>query len=95
MILQPWAEQLLHASCAPDVIDLHVMDTVVAFLAGVRTREGQALSQLHGGRGDGAALAAAASAIARLSECDDIHLASCVTPGSVQRIRLIPGSGSQ
>ena len=82
MILQPWAEQLLHASCSPDVIDLHVMDTVVAFLAGVRTREGEALSQLYGGEG-GAALAAAASAIARLSECDDIHLASCVTPGAV------------
>ena len=83
MILQPWAEQLLRASCPPGVIDLHLMDTVVAFLAGVRTTEGQALCQLYGGRADGAALAAAASAIARLSECDDIHLASCVTPGSV------------
>ena len=83
MILQSWAEQLLNAHGAPEAIDLHVMDTVVAFLAGVRTTEGQALCQLYGGRADGAALAAAASAIARLSECDDIHLASCVTPGAV------------
>ena len=69
--------------CSPDVIDLHVMDTVAAFLAGVRTKEGEALSALYGGRADRAELAAAAAAIARLSECDDIHLPSCVTPGSV------------
>jgi 2-methylcitrate dehydratase PrpD len=44
-------------------------------------RDGQAISALYGRYADGTA--AAASAIARLSECDDIHLASCVTPGSV------------
>ena len=83
MILQSWAEHLLNARSSPDVIDLHVKDTLAAFLAGVRTKEGQALSELYGRRADPAELAAAAAAIARLSECDDIHLASCVTPGSV------------
>jgi 2-methylcitrate dehydratase PrpD len=83
MILQSWAEQLLKAHHAPDVIGLHVMDSVAAFLAGVRTKEGEALSELYGGRADIAERIAAAASIARLSECDDIHLPSCVTPGAV------------
>ena len=83
MILQSWAERLLHAPWSPDVIDLHVRDTLAAFLAGGATGDGQALSALCGARADRTELAAAASAIARLSECDDIHLPSCVTPGSV------------
>ncbi len=83
MILQSWAEQLLKASCLPEMIDRHALDTAAAFLAGVRTREGQALSELYGERVDISERVAAAAAIARLSECDDIHLPSCVTPGSV------------
>jgi 2-methylcitrate dehydratase PrpD len=82
-MLPSWAEDLLHASWSPDVIDLHVKDTLAAFVAGTETREGKALAALYGPRADRSELAAAASAIARLSECDDIHLASCVTPGSV------------
>src|SRR6267154_56676 len=83
MILQSWAEQLLKARQASDVIDLHVKDTVAAFFAGVRTKEGEALSALYGGRVDLSERIAAAASIARLSECDDIHLPSCVTPGAV------------
>ena len=83
MILQSWAERLLHAPWSPDVIDLHVKDTLAAFLVGVTTSDGQALSALYNARADRTESAAAASAIARLSECDDIHLPSCVTPGSV------------
>jgi hypothetical protein len=83
MILQSWAEQLLKTPWSPDVIDLHVMDMVAAFLTGVRTKEGEALSELYGGRADISERVAAAASIARLSECDDIHLPSCVTPGAV------------
>ncbi len=94
MILQSWAEQFASASCSPDVIELHVMDTVAAFLAAARAREGRALVELFGARADISAHIAAAAAIARLSECDDIHLPSCVTPGAVViPIALALGAG--
>ena len=83
MILQSWAEQLLTTPSSPEIIGLHVMDSVAAFLAGVRTKEGESLAELYGGRSDISERVAAAAAIARLSECDDIHLPSCVTPGAV------------
>jgi len=83
MILQSWAEQLLKTPSSPDIIGLHVMDTVAAFLAGVRTKEGESLRELYGGGSDISERVAAAAAITRLSECDDIHLPSCVTPGAV------------
>ena len=83
MTLKAWAEQLRHVSAESDVVDLHVKDSVAAFLVGARTKDAQALAQLYGGRSDLTERVAAAAAIARLSECDDIHLASCVTPGSV------------
>lgn len=83
MILQSWAEQLLKTPSSPDIIGLHVMDTVAAFLAGVRTKEGESLRELYGGESDISERVAAAAAITRLSECDDIHLPSCVTPGAV------------
>jgi 2-methylcitrate dehydratase PrpD len=81
--LQSWAERLLHAPGSPEVIDLHVKDVLAAFLTGIRTNDGKALLHRYGGSSDRGELAAAVSAIARLSECDDIHLASCVTPGAI------------
>jgi 2-methylcitrate dehydratase PrpD len=62
----------------------HVLDTVGALLAGSRTREGQALWQWHrpGTSGLACDLAAFCS-LARLSELDDIHLASMTTPGGI------------
>ncbi|MEA2824859.1 MAG: hypothetical protein QOF03_1341 [Alphaproteobacteria bacterium] len=83
MILQSWAEQLLTTRSSPEIIGLHVMDTVAAFLAGVRTKEGKSLAELYGHGSDISERVAAAAAITRLSECDDIHLPSCVTPGAV------------
>lgn len=83
MILQSWAEQLLTTRSSPEIIGLHVMDSVAAFLAGVRTKEGESLAELYGGGSDIFERVAAAAAITRLSECDDIHLSSCVTPGAV------------
>jgi 2-methylcitrate dehydratase PrpD len=82
MILRRWAERLLHEPASTDVIDLHVKDVVAAFLVGLRTSDGDAIARHHG-RVNPIELATATAAIARLSECDDIHLASCVTPGAV------------
>jgi 2-methylcitrate dehydratase PrpD len=83
MMLRSWAERLMQATCAPEMMTLHVRDTLAAFLAGSATDEGRALSSFYGRNGDATGYAAGAAAIARASECDDIHLPSCVTPGAV------------
>src|SRR5262245_14511956 len=63
---------------------LHVMDTVGAWVAGARTAEGQALLALHTrSPGSGALDVATPCALARLSEVDNIHLASATTPGGI------------
>jgi len=64
-------------------VRLHVADTVGAFIAGAGTQEGRALAAL---RRPDAALAdriAINCAITRLSEVDDIHLGSMITPGAI------------
>lgn len=83
MILKSWAERLLGEPGTPDVIELHVKDVVAAFFTGLRTSDGQTIVQRHRGSTERAERAATVAAIARLSECDDIHLASCVTLGSI------------
>jgi 2-methylcitrate dehydratase PrpD len=83
MTIEPWVERLLHAPSSPEIVELHLKDTIAAFVAGLRTTEGEALASFYGPRRDAAELAAAATGIARLSECDDVHLGSCVTPGAV------------
>src|SRR5215471_8528753 len=83
MTLTPWAQRLLDAPRSVDVTALHVNDTVAAFFAGAPTQEGRELARLYGADNDLAKRTAAAAAITRSSECDDIHLASCVTPGAV------------
>src|SRR5258705_7244527 len=80
MILRSWAEALSNAAGPAEIIDLHVQDALAAFHAGIATRDGQALARLY--RGSLPEHAAAVAAIARASECDDIHLSSCVTPGA-------------
>jgi 2-methylcitrate dehydratase PrpD len=60
---------------------LHVADTAVAALAGASIPEGKALKSL----GEGGALAARVGRLAaatRLTEIDDIHLPSCITPSA-------------
>jgi len=60
---------------------LHFTDTVVAALAGARIPEGKAL----GGLGEEASLAdriGRRAAAIRLTEIDDIHLPSCITPSA-------------
>jgi 2-methylcitrate dehydratase PrpD len=83
MILRRWAERLLHETASPDVIELHIKDVVAAFLTGLRTNDGQAIARRLKEGTDGVDLAASISAIARLSESDDIDLIGCVTPGSI------------
>ena len=64
------------------ILRAHMTDTVMAGLAGPRVPEGRALRAF----GSDIALAdriARHSAATRLTELDDIHLASCTTPSSV------------
>src|SRR5262245_40972256 len=61
----------------------HAADTIGAWIAAMGTREGRALMAL---RHPGAAVAdriAIHCSLARLSEVDDIHLGSMITPGSI------------
>jgi 2-methylcitrate dehydratase PrpD len=77
----------------PDIIALlrlHVADTIGAWIAATPTAEGRALSrfqaaaQPEGDRtGDMPRDVAINCALARLSEIDDIHLASMTTPGGI------------
>jgi 2-methylcitrate dehydratase PrpD len=60
---------------------LHVADTVVAALAGASIPEGKALQSL-GGDGSLAGRIGRQAAATRLTEIDDIHLSSCVTPSA-------------
>jgi 2-methylcitrate dehydratase PrpD len=62
-------------------LSLHVADTVVAALAGANIPEGRALQQL-GGDAELAGQIGRQAAAARLTEIDDIHLASCTTPSA-------------
>jgi 2-methylcitrate dehydratase PrpD len=69
---------------ARQVLRLHLADTVGAWIAGSATPEGRALVEF--GWRAGAAMPdrlATNCALARLSEIDDIHLASGTTPGAL------------
>jgi 2-methylcitrate dehydratase PrpD len=79
--LEDWAARLLAIEPSPEAVALHVRDTVAAFLTGLDTADGRALCRFYAKAPQGE-FASAAAAIARLSECDDIHLVSCVTPGA-------------
>src|SRR6185295_15486203 len=83
MSVLAWAEQLLETRSLQEIVDLHARDTLAAALMGLRSSEGRALAQFYAGRALPAERAAGVTAIARLSECDDIHLDSCVTPGAI------------
>jgi 2-methylcitrate dehydratase PrpD len=69
-------------------LNLHVLDSLGAWLAGRRTHEGAELASLCAGAlpvlgpslPDRVALRVGTT---RLSEIDDIHLPSCVTPGAI------------
>src|SRR6266851_1981865 len=76
-----------------ELLELHVIDTAGAWIAGARTGEGAALIGLRAaararGQADIALDLATRCALARLSEIDNIHLASMTTPGAI----VIPGT---
>jgi 2-methylcitrate dehydratase PrpD len=68
---------------------MHILDTLGAMVAGRRTGEAAALRRLitsidaPGGGGSLLSAVCARVATTRCTEIDDIHLASCTTPGSV------------
>ena len=73
-----------------ELVGLHLIDTVGAWIAGAHTTEGSALLRFRaamsedGPAGDALALdLATRCALARLSEIDNIHLASMTTPGGI------------
>src|SRR5258706_1065905 len=78
-----------------ELVVLHLIDTVGAWIASTRTAEGanllrfRATLRARGQAGEALALdLATRCALTRLSEIDDIHLASMTTPGSI----VIPGA---
>jgi len=65
-------------------VKLHIVDTIGARLAGSRTDEGMAVGRVvASSRDDLVSAVIEGCAQARCTEIDDIHLASCTTPGSV------------
>jgi 2-methylcitrate dehydratase PrpD len=81
-----------------DLLELHIVDVLGAWLGALDTPEGIALLRWRRGLAEGALRAGALHgpvvdvaipcALARLSEIDDIHLASTTTPGAI----VIPGA---
>src|SRR5215467_13398535 len=81
------------SNAARELVELHLIDTVGAWIASTRSVEGSSLLQFRAAmraRGERAwALdLATRCALARLSEIDDIHLPSMTTPGAI----VIPGA---
>jgi 2-methylcitrate dehydratase PrpD len=81
-----------------EMLALHVADIAGAWIASVPTPEGAALERWRAEAGEGAAGPlqrlrldiSTRCALARLSEADDIHLASTTTPGAI----VVPGAVS-
>jgi len=78
------------STAARELLELHLIDTVGAWIAGTRTPEGRMLlryrATMRADQRSADALAldlATRCALARLSEIDDIHLASMTTPGAI------------
>jgi 2-methylcitrate dehydratase PrpD len=77
-----------------ELVELHLIDSVGAWIAGTATQEAKALlafrraMQARGGHDSSALDLATRCALTRLSEIDDIHLPSMTTPGSI----VIPGA---
>ena len=82
------------SKAARELVELHLIDTVGAWIASTSTQEGKALLDFRAkmrtqGAHDPLALdLATRCALTRLSEIDDIHLPSMTTPGSI----VIPGA---
>jgi 2-methylcitrate dehydratase PrpD len=82
-----------------EILELHVADIVGAWIASLSTPEAAALLHWRAASAEGAAPGsmhrlrldvATHCALARLSEVDDIHLASTTTPGAI----VVPGAAT-
>ena len=84
-VLEQLGAHVAHGGAAPlrEALRLHVADTVGAWIAGGATPEGRALLKFGANRDATPDRVATHCALARLSEIDDIHLASGTTPGSL------------
>jgi 2-methylcitrate dehydratase PrpD len=70
------------AKALQGAVALHAFDTLAVIAGGLTTREGAAIANFYASS-DQATRAAGLAAVARFTECDDIHVPSCMTPGSV------------
>src|SRR5262249_452782 len=71
-----------------ELVELHIIDSVGAWMAGAANVEGRSLHQLREAMRNEAPIPlglhiATRCAQARLSEIDDIHLPSMITPGGI------------
>jgi 2-methylcitrate dehydratase PrpD len=84
-VLEQLGAHVARVGAAPprEALRLHVADTVGAWIAGSATPEGRALLKFGASLGAMPDRVATHCALARLSEIDDIHLASGTTPGSL------------
>lgn len=80
-MLMALARLVMSESATPGEIDLRVADVLNGAFAGIGSQEGGILLGRLSLEQHGAAPLIAA--LVRLAETDDIHLASCITPGSV------------
>jgi 2-methylcitrate dehydratase PrpD len=84
-VLQQLGAHVARGGAAPpsEALRLHLADTVGAWIAGSATPEGRALVKLGANCSGMLDRVATNCALARLSEIDDIHLPSCITPGAL------------
>jgi 2-methylcitrate dehydratase PrpD len=76
------------ADSVRELVELHLLDSVAAWIAGAATAEGQAMlryrAAMLAGRHNAVGVdLGTRCALARLSEIDDIHLPSMATPGGI------------
>ncbi len=83
MNIEEWAERLCTAEVKADLGKLHFADTLASFLVGLKTSEGGETALIINDLSMYEGAVTGQVAVARLSECDNIHLGSCVTPGCV------------
>jgi 2-methylcitrate dehydratase PrpD len=85
------AQHRMPSGAVREAVRLHVIDIVGALVAGSHTTEGQALLRFRAQAGSPQDMPCdlmTLTALARLTEIDDIHLASMTTPGAI----VIPGA---
>ena len=84
MVLERLGAHVARGGAVPrEALRLHVADTVGAWIAGSATPEGRALLKFGANQESVSDRVATHCALARLSEIDDIHLASGITPGAL------------